>query len=104
MGTDHGWKALGKCGLSPLTTLAQPPVNPTFRVRRTFGIISLKELSMPITSKSIINWLFKYRDGVGVGLLLAALLNGYFQFNGSWGRFLRYLLFSYGLLKVFITI
>jgi hypothetical protein len=42
---------------------------------------------MPITSKSIISGLFKYRDWVGVGLLLAALLNCYFQFNGSWGRF-----------------
>lgn len=42
---------------------------------------------MPVTGKSRINWLFKYRDWVGIGLLLAALLNGYFQFNGSWGRF-----------------
>lgn len=42
---------------------------------------------MPVTGKSRINWLFKYRDWVGGGLLLAALLNGYFQFNGSWGRF-----------------
>ncbi|PAW49598.1 hypothetical protein CKQ80_02010 [Pseudomonas moraviensis] len=42
---------------------------------------------MPVTSKSILSGLFKYRDWVGVGLLLAALLNGYFQFNGSWGRF-----------------
>ncbi|MGB8921782.1 MAG: hypothetical protein WCC61_09765 [Pseudomonas sp.] len=42
---------------------------------------------MPITSKSILGGLFKCRDWVGVGLLLAALLNGYFQFNGSWGRF-----------------
>ena len=42
---------------------------------------------MPVTSKSILSGLFKCRDWVGVGLLLAALLNGYFQFNGSWGRF-----------------
>ncbi|PNA00975.1 hypothetical protein C1X28_25730 [Pseudomonas sp. FW305-BF15] len=36
---------------------------------------------------SVFAALFKYRHGVGVALLAAALINGYFQFNGSWGRF-----------------
>ena len=32
--------------------------------------------------------LYKYRHGIGVALLLAALLNGFLRFDGSWKRFL----------------
>ncbi|QHC95337.1 hypothetical protein [Pseudomonas sp. R84] len=42
---------------------------------------------MPIPIKSIIAALFKHHHMVGVALLVAAVINGYLQFNGSWGRF-----------------
>lgn len=31
--------------------------------------------------------LYKYRHGIGVALLLAALLNGFLRFDGRWQRF-----------------
>lgn len=36
--------------------------------------------------------LYKYRHGIGVALLLAALLNGFLRFDGSWNRFLTMVL------------
>lgn len=36
--------------------------------------------------------LYKYRHGIGVALLLAALLNGFLRFDGSWNRFLTIVL------------
>ena len=36
--------------------------------------------------------LYKYRHGIGVALLLAALLNGFLRFDGSWKRFLTMVL------------
>lgn len=31
--------------------------------------------------------LYKYQHGIGLALLLAALLNGFLRFDGSWKRF-----------------
>jgi hypothetical protein len=47
---------------------------------------------MSTPRNSIIAALFKYPDRVGFALLLAALVNGYLQFNGSWGRLFTVLL------------